>query len=63
MRGETYGVDPQTLAELDALEGVPTLYLRRPVILADGSWAEAWVMPIERATGAPPITSGDWRRR
>lgn len=42
VRGELWQVPADTLAVLDAFEGVPTLFDRRPVTLADGTTAEAY---------------------
>lgn len=61
--GELFLVAVATLAALDALEGAPTLYQRRPVTLADGSLAVAYVKPAALALGRPVVASGDWRRR
>lgn len=60
VRGELYEVSPARLAALDAFEDVPTLYHRRPVVLADGTRATAYVLPPARARGGV-IPSGDWR--
>jgi gamma-glutamylaminecyclotransferase len=60
--GELYDVDAATLAALDELEDVPTLYLRERLVLADGSAADAYVLPAERLPpGAVPIPAGDFR--
>jgi len=60
--GELYRVDRETLARLDHLEGVPRLYTRERIELADGS--QAWIYLINPAAidrRTPEITSGDWR--
>jgi gamma-glutamylaminecyclotransferase len=60
--GELYEVAPGMLAALDLLEDVPALYLRERIALADGSDAEAYVLPAERLPpGAVPIPGGDFR--
>lgn len=60
--GELYEVDARTLAELDTLEDVPSLYLRAPLRLSDGGVADAYVLPRERLpAGAPAIPGGDFR--
>jgi gamma-glutamylaminecyclotransferase len=61
--GELYAVDGETLRRLDALEEVPTYYLRESIDLADGTRADTYVMPRDRAEGARPIPSGDFRKR
>jgi gamma-glutamylaminecyclotransferase len=60
--GELYEVDAETMAELDALEGTPYQYLRRPIRLADGRAADAFLLPVS-AADAPVIAGGDWRHR
>jgi gamma-glutamylcyclotransferase (GGCT)/AIG2-like uncharacterized protein YtfP len=60
IRGEIYEVDATLLEQLDAFEEVPHLYERKPIELIDGA-VEAYVMPRERASGAPRIEDGDWR--
>lgn len=61
--GEIYDVDAATLARLDLLEEHPTLYVRAPIALADGGDAETYLYPRARVGEAPPIASGDWKRR
>ena len=61
--GELYEVDAQTLARLDELEEVPHYYERKRITLRDGTEAETYVMPRERAEGARPIPSGSFRAR
>lgn len=58
--GEIYDVDPEQLDRLDLFEEVPWLYERKPIALAEGH-IEGYVMPRDRAHGAPRITDGDWR--
>jgi gamma-glutamylcyclotransferase (GGCT)/AIG2-like uncharacterized protein YtfP len=62
VRGELYLVPEPLLAVLDAFEGAPLLFARRPVRLASsgGVAAEAYFWA---AAGAPSavIPSGDWR--
>lgn len=41
--GEVYAVHSDTLAVLDHLEGVPLLYRRMPITLADGTIAETYL--------------------
>jgi gamma-glutamylcyclotransferase (GGCT)/AIG2-like uncharacterized protein YtfP len=61
--GELYRVDAETLLRLDALEEVPHYYVRERIALADGTSAETYLMPRERAAGAVPIPSGSFRAR
>jgi gamma-glutamylaminecyclotransferase len=60
--GEVYEVGPELLAELDRFEGVPYLYERAAVALADGDVAEVYMQrnSSRRARGVV-IGSGDWR--
>lgn len=61
--GELYAVGPRTLARLDRFEHHPFLYRRATIPLADGSPAEAYLMPPVAVAGCPVIAAGDWRRR
>jgi gamma-glutamylcyclotransferase (GGCT)/AIG2-like uncharacterized protein YtfP len=63
VHGELYRVDADMLARLDELEEVPHYYLRARITLADGSPADTYLMPRERAPGAAPIPSGSFRSR
>jgi len=63
IRGELYEVDDQTLRRLDHLEDVPHYYERLIIPLADGTEANAYVMPRERGQGGRPIASGYFRMR
>jgi gamma-glutamylcyclotransferase (GGCT)/AIG2-like uncharacterized protein YtfP len=63
IRGELYEVDDETLARLDELEEVPHYYERQVITLADGSEAQTYVMPRERAQTSTPIPSGYFRMR
>lgn len=69
IHGELYDVTPETLARLDSLEGVPHLYTRAPIVLADGyRGAHAYFFPKERlademgARASRFIASGDYRK-
>jgi gamma-glutamylcyclotransferase (GGCT)/AIG2-like uncharacterized protein YtfP len=44
--GELYEVTAEHLARLDWFEGVPRLYERRTIRLADGARAQAYVQPM-----------------
>ena len=59
--GEVYEVTPEHLAALDRFEGVPRLYERTAVRLADGSFAEAYVQRMTSYRTPGVIASGDWR--
>ena len=61
--GEVYHVDAATLAQLDRVEGVPTLYQRKAITLSDGRVVFAYVMDAERAAHGRVIQSGSWRQR
>lgn len=62
--GELYRIDAAALARLDLLEEVPTYYTRERIALSDGSFADSYLMPRERAPdNARAIVSGDFRRR
>jgi gamma-glutamylcyclotransferase (GGCT)/AIG2-like uncharacterized protein YtfP len=61
--GEVWEIDGATLARLDELEEVPTLFQRKRIPLADGRVVEAYLMPSEATAGAKRIASGDYRRR
>ncbi len=61
VHGEVYAVDPRSLAELDRFENHPELYRRTPIRLADGTWAEAYLLHDRHATTHPVIASGRWR--
>lgn len=60
--GELYEIDEPLLERLDELEEHPHLFRRGPVLLADGSEAQAYF--LARASGEAPIVArGDWRLR
>lgn len=61
--GEVWEIDAATLARLDELEEVPTLYERKRIPLEDGRVVESYVMPSGRTAGAKRIPGGDWRAR
>jgi gamma-glutamylaminecyclotransferase len=63
IRGELYEVDDHTLAGLDELEEVPHYYQRITIDLSDGSQAQTYVMPRDRAHDSTPIPSGYFRMR
>lgn len=61
IKGEVYEVDDKTLALLDKLEGVPTLYQRvkAKVITYKGD-LECWIYVSDLAKQHPIIASGEW---
>jgi gamma-glutamylcyclotransferase (GGCT)/AIG2-like uncharacterized protein YtfP len=59
--GEVYEVDDSLLERLDVFEEVPVLYQRKTIELVDGA-VDGYVMPRERASGAPRIEDGNWRK-
>jgi gamma-glutamylaminecyclotransferase len=59
--GELYEVTAEHLARLDWFEGVPRLYERRTIRLADGARAQAYVQPMAPVRTRDVIVSGDWR--
>ena len=63
VEGEVYLVTAEHLAELDRYEGYPELYRREAVPLADGSLAEAYVMPVGALSGRRKIPGGAWPPR
>ena len=63
VEGEVYLVTAEHLAELDHYEGYPGLYGRDFVPLADGSLAEAYVMPLSALSGRRKIAGGAWPPR
>ena len=54
--------DKQIL-ELDRLEGHPRFYQRTPIVLADGTMVQAYLLTPEKVARRPVIESGDWRTR
>jgi gamma-glutamylcyclotransferase (GGCT)/AIG2-like uncharacterized protein YtfP len=60
VEGEVYQVTLDQLAELDSYEGYPDLFHRELVPLADGSQAQAYLMPARAVAGRPRIASGVW---
>ena len=56
VRGEVYAVDAATLAEIDRLEGHPTWYERRPVVVVLDAAAKAARAAAGPAFGDAPAT-------
>ena len=44
VHGELYEVGPELLARLDRHEGVPRFYMRTPVLLSVGDFAESYIL-------------------
>jgi gamma-glutamylaminecyclotransferase len=61
--GELYAVSLQTRRELDVERQVPLLFNREKVQLADGSEADAYLLPAEKARGRRRLAQGDWKKR
>ena len=61
--GEVFAVDAETLAQLDALEGVPRFYQRVAIALDDGREVDAYLLRPHQVQGRPFIRSGNWRMR
>ena len=61
--GEAYDVDGTMLARVDELEGHPDFYTRTPILLDDGTAAQAYLLRPTQVRGASEILSGKWRRR
>jgi gamma-glutamylaminecyclotransferase len=61
VRGELYEITAAHLARLDWFEGVPRLYERKTIRLADGARAQAYVQPEASLRTRDVIVSGDWR--
>ncbi len=57
--GELHWITAEHLARLDHYEGSD--YARESIVLADGSRAEAYLMPLEHVVGSPCIPGGIWR--
>ena len=63
IEGELYDVDARLLAALDAFEGHPNYFRRRPVALEGGGWAEGYLLTRAQVAGRPSVPSGSWRAR
>jgi gamma-glutamylcyclotransferase (GGCT)/AIG2-like uncharacterized protein YtfP len=59
--GTLYTVEDATHAALDRLEGHPSYHRRASIMLADGSSAQAYLLPTGHVDGRPTIDSGGWR--
>jgi gamma-glutamylaminecyclotransferase len=61
--GELYAIDLQTRRTLDVERQVPILFNREKIQLADGSEAEAYLLPADKARGKRRLGHGDWKKR
>lgn len=61
--GELYAVSLQTRRQLDVERQVPLLFNRERVQLADGSEADAYILPADKARGRRRLAQGDWKKR
>lgn len=61
--GEVYLVDPETIRDIDALEGHPDWYERSSIRADDGSSVQAYLLTAKQVQGRRLIVSGDWRKR
>jgi gamma-glutamylcyclotransferase (GGCT)/AIG2-like uncharacterized protein YtfP len=61
--GEVVWASAALLRRLDAYEGHPYLFERRPLRLADGTSAEAYFLVDMRGWTGAECLSGDWARR
>ena len=61
--GELYSIDLQTRRVLDVERQVPILFNRERVQLGDGSEADAYVLPADKARGRRRLGHGDWKKR
>ncbi len=61
--GEVYLVDKKTRMHMDVRKECPILFERRPVRLADGEEADAYVMSPQKVGGKRRIWNGDWKNR
>jgi gamma-glutamylcyclotransferase (GGCT)/AIG2-like uncharacterized protein YtfP len=63
--GEIYSVSAAERDALDDFEEHPRLYVRAPVLLADGRTIDAYLLPRARVQtrGGVRIPSGDWKKR
>lgn len=61
--GELYAVSLQTRRTLDVERQVPLLFTREKLQLADGTEAEAYLLPADKARGRRRLAQGDWKKR
>jgi gamma-glutamylcyclotransferase (GGCT)/AIG2-like uncharacterized protein YtfP len=59
--GEVYEIDDTTLALIDQHEDHPRWHRRTQIELNDGTYADAYLMPIKWAAHRDTIVSGSWR--
>ncbi|NLE85801.1 MAG: gamma-glutamylcyclotransferase [Myxococcales bacterium] len=61
--GELYLVDSKTRMHTDVRKECPILFERRPVCLANGEEADAYLMSPRKVGGKRRIWNGDWKNR
>jgi gamma-glutamylcyclotransferase (GGCT)/AIG2-like uncharacterized protein YtfP len=61
VEGEVWEVDGDCLRALDAIEGVPTLYERKPVALANAGMDGVETYLYRRSAGGMPECGRRWR--
>ena len=62
VEGEVWEVDENCLRILDAVEGVPILYKRKPVVLATPSLAEVETYIYQKSVDGMPDCGNRWNR-
>ncbi len=63
IEGEVYAVSTSTLAMIDELEDHPESFRRTRIELADGTFAQGYLVPRAQAGCFPRCTEHRWRRR
>ena len=63
VHGEVWAVSPATLAMIDELEDHPETFRRTRIELADGSFAQSYLIPSGQACRFPRLADGCWQRR
>ena len=61
--GELYAIDLQVRRTLDVERQVPILFNREKLSLSDGTEADAYLLPSEKARGKRRLAQGDWKKR
>ena len=63
VRGEIWSIRAERWSRLDAYEGVPGDYVRKVIVLADGTRAHAYLFVGRRPARAVLLLGGDWLTR